>query len=107
MLTRSRLREKVRPFAKRMDAIGQEYRLAIIYLLAFDPMEVRDIVENIGIPENLLSHHLKILHTTGWLLKHKVGKHVTYELNEKAFFELFRMLEDTPYHRQKLTRRIR
>lgn len=107
MLTRSRLREKVRPFARRMDAVGQEYRLAIIYLLSFDPMEVRDIVENVGIPENLLSHHLKVLHETGWVTKTKVGKHVTYQLNEKAFFELARMLEGTPFHRTRLSKRIK
>ena len=107
MLTRSRLKEKVKPFSRRMAAIGQEYRLAVIYLLSFDPMEVRDIVENIGIPENLLAHHLKTLLDTGWVAKTKVGKHVTYRINEKAFFELPRLLEDTPFHRQVLAKRIR
>lgn len=107
MLIRSQLREKVKPFVRRMAAIGQVYRLGIIYLLAYDPMEVRDIAQNIGIAENLLSHHLKMLLQAGWVSKTKVGKHVTYRLNEKAFFELTRMLEGTPFHRQILAKKIR
>ena len=107
MLTRSKLKEKVKPFAKRMAAVGQVYRLAVIYLLSYDPMEVRDIAENVGIAENLLAHHLNMLREAGWVTKTKVGKHVTYQLNEKAFFELSRMLEGTPFHRQNLAKRIR
>ena len=104
MLSGTRLKEKVKPFTKRMKGIAHTHRLAILYLLAHEPMEVRDITDNVGVAENLVAHHLKQMYLAGWVLKTKQGRNVTYRLNEKAFFELNRMIADTPFDRQVLSK---
>ncbi len=104
MTTGKRLLDKVTPFAAKMDGIGHPFRLAIIYLLCDDPKEVRDLVIALNIKENLLAHHLKYLHLTGWVMRTKQGRTVTYRLNEKAFFELNKLLGDTPFWRQNLAK---
>ena len=86
MLTRARLREKVKPVARRLRSAAQLYRLSILYLLAHEPMIARDIVDYVGLPENLVAHHLKQLHLGGWVVKTKKGREVTYQLREKALF---------------------
>lgn len=100
MLTRARLKEKVKPFVRRFRGISQIYRLAIVYLLAHEQMEVHTIVGHLGLAENLVSHHLKQLHLAGWVLKTRLGRVVTYRINEKAFHEFDRLFEDTPLGRQ-------
>ena len=105
MVTGKRLHEKVKPFANRVRGVAHPHRLAIMYLLAHDPLEVRDIVDYLGLAENLVSHHLKQMHNSGWLSKEKIGRSVTYRLNEKAFFEVKKLLADTPFDRQFLSKR--
>ncbi|MFZ5845199.1 MAG: ArsR/SmtB family transcription factor [Patescibacteria group bacterium] len=107
MLTGGRLKEKVKPFAKNLRAIAHPYRLAILYLLSHEPMWVRDLVLYLNLPENLIAHHLKIMHLAGWVLKTREGKNVSYRLNEKAFFELNRLLDGTPFSRQTLSKYFR
>ncbi len=107
MLTGGRLKEKVKPFAKHLRGAAHPHRLAIIYLLAHDPMEVRDIVDNLGLAENLIAHHLKQMHLSGWVVKTRQGRSVTYRLSEKAFFELYRLLDNTPFARQVLSKYFR
>lgn len=104
MLTGGRLKEKSKLFAKRMAAIAHPHRLAILYLLANDPLWVRDMVNYLNVPENLIAHHLRLMHEAGWVLKTREGRHVTYRLNEKAFFELNRFLADTPFERDVLSK---
>jgi DNA-binding transcriptional ArsR family regulator len=104
MLTRARLKEKVKPVARRIRGISQVYRIGILYILAHEPMEVHTICDNLGIAENLVSHHLKQLYLTGWVVKTRTGRVVTYRLNEKAFFEFNRLFEDTPFHRDVLSK---
>jgi DNA-binding transcriptional ArsR family regulator len=104
MLTRARLKEKVKPVTRRIKGISQIYRIGILYLLAHEPMEVHAICDCLGLAENLVSHHLKQLYLTGWVVKTRKGRIVTYRLNEKAFFEFNRLFEDTPFHRDVLTK---
>jgi DNA-binding transcriptional ArsR family regulator len=104
MLTRARLKERVKPLSRRLKGVSQVYRVAILYLLAHDPMEVHDITDCVGLTENLVSHHLKQLYLTGWVLKTRKGRVVTYRLNEKAFFEFNRLFEDTPFDREVLSK---
>jgi len=96
MLTRARLREKVKPFARRIRGMAQTHRLAILYILAHDPLEVREITDHLGIKENLVAHHLKQLVKTGWIVREKEGRWVKYRLINKNFSEFYRLFEDTP-----------
>ncbi len=94
----------MRPFVRRFHGIAQVHRMSILYLLSFGPLDVFEIVDYTGMPENLLSHHLKQLYLSGWVLRTKNGRRVTYRLNEKAFFELQRLFEDTPFDREVLSK---
>lgn len=102
MLTRARLREKVKPFVRRFRGISHVHRLAIVYLLAHETMKVHAIVDGVGIAENLVSHHLRQLYLSGWVLRTRVGRDVTYRLNEKAFVEFNRLFIDTPFEKNIL-----
>lgn len=94
-----KLHEKVKPYAKRIRGIAHPHRLAILYLLAHDPLWVKDFVNYLGLPENLIAHHLKQMTLAGWVTKEKQGRNVTYRLNEKAFKEAVKLLADTPFWR--------
>ncbi len=104
MLTGGRLKEKSKIFAKKYLGIAHPHRMAIVYLLAHDPLWVRDIVMHLNVPENLIAFHLRQMHRTGWVTKIKEGRHTEYRLNEKAFFELARFLSDTPFERNVLSK---
>lgn len=104
MLSSGRLKEKSKLFAKKLRVLAHPHRLAILYLLAHDPQWVRDLVNYLNIPENLIAHHLKQMHIGGWVEKSREGRHVAYRLNEKAFFELNRFLEGTPFDRDVLAK---
>lgn len=75
------------------------HRLSILYLLAHEPMQVRDITDHLGVAENLISHHLRQMYLTGWVVRTRQGRTVTYRLNEKAFFEFNKMFDDTPFEK--------
>ena len=104
MLTRARLRERVKPVTRRIKGIAHISRIAMLYLLAHESMEVHTITDSLGLPENLVSHHLRQLYLSGWVLKTRKGRVVTYRLNEKAFFEFNRLFEDTPFERDVLSK---
>ncbi len=92
MLTKNRLKDKVRPVARQMAGIANVYRLAIVYLLVNDDLLSREIVDALGLPQNLVSHHLKILTTTGWITKERTGRKVTYKLNKNVVDRLRNLL---------------
>lgn len=96
MHTGIRLKEKVRPIAKKIRGISHDHRIALLYLLAHGPMEVKNIVANVDVPQNLVSHHLKKLLTTGWVTKVRWGRTVTYQVNRSAFEEIGKFLAQLP-----------
>ncbi len=102
MVTRVRLREKIKPHAARIRGIAHPHRLSILYLLCHDALDVRDIVAHVDLPENLVSHHLKQMLLSGWVTKTRTGRRVTYQLQEKAFRDIYAFLSDTPFVRNLL-----
>ncbi len=101
MTTGKRLLAKVAPFADMVRGIAHPHRIAIVYLLAHDPLWIKDLKNHLGIPQNLVSHHVKQMMKAGWLKKERIGKHVEYSLNEKIFKEIPKLLEETPLYRNK------
>jgi DNA-binding transcriptional ArsR family regulator len=67
MLTGIRLKEKARLFEKKMKGPAHEVRLAIMYTLAHGELPLHEIVANVDEPQNLVSHHMKILEKSGWV----------------------------------------
>jgi ArsR family transcriptional regulator len=95
-ITRTQLKDKVKPFAKKMAAVGDPLRLAIVYLLSHGEKSFQELVFDIHESAPLLSHHLQMLLTTKWISKRRKGKEVYFSLNDQANFELLHLLKDTP-----------
>lgn len=96
MMTGVRLKEKSKKFAKIIRGVNGATRIGILYLLSHKPMEAHAIASNIDVPENLVSHHLKQMLISGWVNKTRIGRAVTYELDEKIFKTIVKFFEDTP-----------
>ena len=107
MLTGIRLKEKTRLFAPKMHALGHPHRLAILHILAYGELPLHAIVANLDEPENLVSHHIKKLLNAGWVWKRIEGRQTYYILKERGFFELFRMLVETPFYRTTLSKQLK
>ncbi len=73
------LREEV-SFLK---VVADETRLKIIFLLKKNEKCVCEIVDFLGLPQNLVSHHLKVLREEGIVTFKKKGLQVIYFLDKK------------------------
>lgn len=96
MTSGKRLLAKVAPYARMARGISNEYRLAIMYLLANEPMRPEDITRHLPIAQNLVAHHLKAMLVAGWLMKKRIGGRVLYVLQKKTFRDFPKLLADTP-----------
>ncbi len=100
MLIRKRLIEKTTRLSKLTTAVAHRYRLAILYLLAHDPKETRELAYALAMKEPLLIHHLQIMRKAGWIKRIRTGTHVTYELEDYCALELKKFLGDSPFFRK-------
>ncbi len=100
MLTKNRLKDKVRTTAFQMTGVAHVYRLAIVYLLASESLEPWQCAQYLGLSKTLVAHHLTMLLKTGWVTKSRQGKRIMYTLNEKAFFTLKELFKNTPFGRE-------
>ena len=70
---------------KFLKAISEENRLKILCILKKGEFCVCDIWQNLNLPQNLVSHHLKVLKDFGLVESRKESTKVLYSLNpEKA-----------------------
>ncbi|WP_420561649.1 ArsR/SmtB family transcription factor [Tepidicaulis sp.] len=60
--------------------VADPTRLYILRLLAAGPKVVKEINAGLAIGQNLLSHHLKTLKESGFLLSERRGKSIAYSL---------------------------
>ncbi len=100
MTSGKRLLARVAPFARIAKGIAHPQRLAILYLLAHDPMWPQDIARHLPIPQSLVAHHLKAMVTSGWLKKRREGKYTMYAVNKKVIRQLPLLLIGTPLWRE-------
>lgn len=70
--------------AELLKVIAEENRLKILCILKSGEMCACDIADNIGIPQNLASHHLKALRNKGLIESRKEGLNVIYQINKKV-----------------------
>ena len=73
--------------------ISEENRLRIICLLKTGEKCVCKIWQVLDLPQNLISHHLKVLKDFQLLSSRKNGLNVYYSLNEDEFIKYQQMLE--------------
>ena len=74
-----------------LKAISEKNRLLIICLLKKGEMCVCEIWQHLNLPQNLVSHHLKVLKDFGLIKSHREGTKIIYSLspkNSKKFISL-------------------
>ncbi len=94
MLTGFRLTKRVAPLASKFRAAGNATRLALLYMLAREPLTLARMASRLKLSPSLVIHHLKILHQAGWVTKTKFGKLVTYYLVEDALKDAQAILKE-------------
>ncbi len=67
-----------------LKVIAEENRLKILCMLREGDRCVCDIWQYLGLPQNLASHHLKVLKDFGLITARKDGLKVYYSINKKA-----------------------
>ena len=80
--------------AKQIKIIGEPNRLKIICLLKSEPRCVCEIFEFLRLPQNLVSHHLKILLDARIITNERNGKKIIYSLSQKNTTKLLKKLKN-------------
>jgi ArsR family transcriptional regulator len=72
--------------------LGDENRWKILKILAKKPTCVCKIEASLGLRQNLVSHHLKVLKEAGFIENCRCGKNNFYSLNTKKIKEVINMI---------------
>lgn len=72
--------------------ISEENRLKILCILQKQEKCVCEIWQFLGLPQNLISHHLKVLKNSGLINSRKEGTKVFYFLNQKNIKKFISLL---------------
>lgn len=75
-----------------LKAISEETRLKILYILREKNFCVCDVWQQLELPQNLVSHHLKVLKGTGLIQAKKERTKVIYSLNEETIQNYINLL---------------
>jgi ArsR family transcriptional regulator len=79
--------------AEVLKKISEPNRLKILCLLKNGEKCVCDIWQCLKLPQNLVSHHLKVLKDLNLIFSKKVGLKVFYKLNQKVVKKYLKELE--------------
>ena len=72
--------------------IGEENRLKILCVLCRDEKCVCEIWKHLGLPQNLTSHHLKVLKDFNLIASEKKGLNVFYRINKEVIKKYLSLL---------------
>lgn len=75
--------------SKFFKAISEESRIKILFFLRDGEKCVCELLQKLGIPQNLTSHHLKVLKDLGLLDSRKDGLKVYYKINKSNLDKYF------------------
>jgi DNA-binding transcriptional ArsR family regulator len=89
-------RDNATTWATWFRALGDPSRIVILNLLATSdrPLSVGEIVDAVDIGQSTVSHHLKVLSGSGFVLTTKAGTSSIYEVN-RACLECFPTAAET------------
>lgn len=73
--------------APRLKALGDVHRLTIVLLLGEGPRTVKQLQEELGLGQTLVSHHVGILRREGLVRAEPQGRSNVYELCCEALVE--------------------
>lgn len=79
-------------FLELSKALSDDTRADIVLLLASGEKCVCEIFNHLKLPQNLVSHHLKILRENKLIINRKNGKWVRYSLNREIIKKLQEIL---------------
>jgi ArsR family transcriptional regulator len=74
--------EKLRVITIFLNVISETNRLNILRILRTQKLSVAEIWQFLDLPQNLVSHHLKVLKAFGLLNSERKGKQIIYSLNK-------------------------
>lgn len=74
--------------------VAEENRLKILCALSDDEKCVCEIWQDLELPQNLVSHHLKVLKDFNLISSRKEGLNVFYRVNKKVIKEYLSLLKD-------------
>ena len=86
---------EVENLARTLKKISEPNRLKILCLLKDGEKCVCDIWQCLKLPQNLVSHHLKVLRDLNLISSKKIGLKVFYKLNQKVVKKYLKELEKT------------
>jgi DNA-binding transcriptional ArsR family regulator len=66
--------------AELCQALGHSIRLQILHLLKENPLRVKSISEQLGMPQALISRHLAILRNVGVVVAERHGQDMVYAI---------------------------
>lgn len=84
--------KELKTVAATLKTVAEDTRLRIICLLLKSELCVCELTAALGLPHNLLLHHLKALTARGLLKKRTTGKYSYYRLNRPAFAKFKKQL---------------
>ena len=76
------MKQNYQAVSQYLKIINEPNRLKILILLKQGPLCVCEIYQNLILPQNLTSHHLKLLKDFGLLKSHRQGLKIIYFRNE-------------------------
>lgn len=88
--------ELLDPRLRLLRAAGDGARLALIDRLCHGEASVGALVASLGLPQPLISRHLRILREAGWLRDERRGQRVFYRVDADALRSLRRWLAAMP-----------
>jgi len=86
--------KKVGQVANLLKTIAEDNRLKILCVLKKKERCVCDIWQDLGIPQNLASHHLKVLKTAGLIDSRKEGSWMIYRIKKKEMTKFISLLNN-------------
>ena len=78
--------------SEELGLLAEPNRLRILCLLKKHEQCVCDIFASLNLPQNLVSHHLKLLRDAGLVTSRREGTRIVYMRNETAIQKLHRSL---------------
>jgi len=72
------VQEPIEPVARILAVLADPSRLSILRVLTEDCQHVSDIVRMTGLPQPLVSHHLRVLRGHGLANSRRNGAYITY-----------------------------
>ena len=74
--------------ASKLSLLSNDIRLQVVRFLMKGPAAVSDLLKEIPIEQNLMSHHLRLLREGEIVISKRIGKGVIYTLNGEISSEI-------------------